>query len=207
MQAISKVLFGIANSLLIPDIVLLILFFVWALIILGATYAAYMNRRKNQRIIGSAIKELTPQGLPEFTSLSATLAPSTFSTYLSDLLGSDASEDYADWLLGEYESVAAGELNTARLLTKVGPVLGLMGTLISMSPALVGLSTGDISGMAYNMQVVFSTTVLGLVISIIGLFVQQVKQRWFAADVNNLDRVARVMSGSVGQNRERSVQQ
>ena len=207
MQAISKVLFGIANSLLIPDIVLLILFFVWALIILGATYAAYMNRRKNQRIIGSAIKELTPQGLPEFTSLSATLAPSTFSTYLSDLLGSDASEDYADWLLGEYESVAARELNTARLLTKVGPVLGLMGTLISMSPALVGLSTGDISGMAYNMQVVFSTTVLGLVISIIGLFVQQVKQRWFAADVNNLDRVARVMSGSVGQNRERSVQQ
>lgn len=207
MQAISKVLFGIANSLLIPDIVLLILFFVWALIILGATYAAYMNRRKNQRIIGSAIKELTPQGLPEFTSLSATLAPSTFSTYLSDLLGSDASEDYADWLLGEYESVAARELNTARLLTKVGPVLGLMGTLISMSPALVGLSTGDISGMAYNMQVVFSTTVLGLVISIIGLFVQQVKQRWFAADVNNLDRVARVMNGSVGQNRERSVQQ
>ena len=28
-----------------------------------------------------------------------------------------------------------------------------MGTLIPMGPALVGLATGDISSMAYNMQV------------------------------------------------------
>ena len=37
-------------------------------------------------------------------------------------------------------------------------MLGLMGTLIPMGPALVGLSTGDIASMAYNMQVAFATT-------------------------------------------------
>lgn len=76
----------------------------------------------------------------------------------------------------------------------MGPVLGLIGTLIAMSPALVGLSTGDIGGMAYNMQVVFATTVVGLVISAIGLITLQVKQRWYARDVNNLDYVARILT-------------
>ena len=42
------------------------------------------------------------------------------------------------------------------MLTKFGPILGLMGTLIPMGPALMGLSTGDIGSMAYNMQVAFA---------------------------------------------------
>ena len=63
-----------------------------------------------------------------------------------------------------------------------------------MSPALVGLSTGDISGMAYNMQVVFASTVVGLVISAVGLATCQLKQRWYAKDVNNLDRVCRIVN-------------
>ena len=33
----------------------------------------------------------------------------------------------------------------SKTLTKMGPMLGLMGTLIPMGPALVGLSAGDIS--------------------------------------------------------------
>ena len=41
-------------------------------------------------------------------------------------------------------------------------MLGLMGTLIPMGPALVGLSTGDIASMAYNMQVAFATTVVAV---------------------------------------------
>ena len=71
-----------------------------------------------------------------------------------------------------------------------------LGTLISMSPALVGLSTGDISGMAYNMQVVFSATVVGLVISAVGLFTQQLKTRWYAKDVNRLEYVSRIYQQS-----------
>jgi biopolymer transport protein ExbB/TolQ len=80
------------------------------------------------------------------------------------------------------------------MLAKLGPVLGLIGTLIAMSPALVGLSTGDIAGMAYNMQVVFATTVVGLVVSAIGLITLQFKQRWYAGEVNRLDFVARILT-------------
>lgn len=53
--------------------------------------------------------------------------------------------------------------------------------------------------MAYNMQVVFATTVVGLVISAVGLISMQFKQRWYAKDVNNLDYVSRVLNETTGE--------
>ena len=81
-------------------------------------------------------------------------------------------------------------LNIAKNLTKFGPILGLMGTLIPMGPALVGLSTGDVASMAYNMQVAFATTVIGLFSGGIGYILLQVKQRWIDRDLLNLDFLA-----------------
>ncbi|MBR2151317.1 MAG: MotA/TolQ/ExbB proton channel family protein [Prevotella sp.] len=192
MEFISKALFGIANSLLIPDIILLIFFFFRALMMLGGTYSQFMTRRRNDMLLDTAIKELQPDGISHLRSLLPKQPDSLLTKYLADLLAHPGSEAYADYIITHYETEAAKDVNLARLLTKLGPVLGLIGTLISMSPALVGLSTGDISGMAYNMQVVFSATVVGLVISAVGLYTQQLKSRWYAKDVNRLDYVSRI---------------
>lgn len=196
MEIISKALFGIANSLLIPDIVLLIVFFLRALILVGGTYNKFMVRRKDAKVFDETIKSLTPDGLDHLRQLLPEKHRSPFTAYLADILANNDSEDYSDYILTRYETEVQKDVNLSRLLTKLGPVLGLVGTLISMSPALVGLSTGDISGMAYNMQVVFASTVVGLVISAVGLFTCQLKQRWYANDVNNLDRVCRVINSA-----------
>ena len=73
-------------------------------------------------------------------------------------------------------------------------MLGLMGTLIPMGPALVGLSTGDIASMAYNMQVAFATTVVGLFAAAIGFITQQVKQRWYVQELAHLEFVAGLLN-------------
>ncbi len=199
MELITKTLFGIANSLLIPDIVLLILFFLRSLLLIGSTYNDYMVRRRNARKFQKRIKELSTEGLDELRGLLPARPNSLFTAYLSDLLTADKGDDYADYLLSQYEIEAEKDINSSRLMAKIGPILGLVGTLIAMSPALVGLSAGDISGMAYNMQVVFSTTVVGLLVSAVGLVTLQLKQRWYAADVNNIDYVARVMQMKKGE--------
>ena len=194
MEIISKALFGIANSLLIPDVVLLIVFFFRSLILVGGTYNNFMVRRRNARVFDEKIKSLTPAGLAGLKALLPEKHNSVFTQYLADILDNDDTEDYSDYILARYETEVQKDINLSRLLTKLGPVLGLVGMLISMSPALVGLSTGDISGMAYNMQVVFASTVVGLVISAVGLATCQLKQRWYAKDVNNLDRVCRIVN-------------
>ena len=94
---------------------------------------------------------------------------------------------YCERLLANFEVDAEKELGRSRTFIKLGPMLGLMGTLIPMGPALVGLATGDISSMAYNMQVAFATTVVGMVIAAVGVITLQVKQRWYAREVNDLE--------------------
>ena len=74
-----------------------------------------------------------------------------------------------------------------------------MGTLIPMGPALVGLSTGDIASMAYNMQVAFSTTVIGLFAGAIGLMTQQVKRRWYLKDMANLEFITNLLTAEQGE--------
>lgn len=193
MDQISKLLFLIANSLLIPDILFLILLFLRSLMLVGSFYNAFMQRRHTMRLIGD-VRSLTPETLAELQARLPKTRRSAFVEHLDDLLQREGlTEDYVNYQLSSYEHVAEKDLTLSKLLTKIGPVLGLVGTLIAMSPALVGLSSGDIAAMAYNMQVVFATTVVGLVISLVGLITLQYKQRWYTRDVSILEYVSSLL--------------
>ncbi len=193
MEVISKALFWVANSLLIPDIIILLILFGRSLLLIGSFYNQMMVKRKNDKRFNSPIKQLaTGGGVDELRALLPEKDDSLFTKYLRDMLGNKPDEAYAEYLICNLENEADKDLSLSKMLAKMGPVLGLIGTLIAMSPALVGLSTGDISGMAYNMQVVFATTVVGLVVSAVGLVTLQFKQRWYAKDIYNLEYVSRV---------------
>lgn len=194
MEAISKILFWVANSLLIPDIIILLFLFARSLLLIGSFYNQFMVKRKNDKELNDKIKNLNFSNIDSLKTSLPEKDNSLFIRYLRDLLTTPASEAYSDFLLSNFENEAEKDVSLSKLLAKMGPVLGLIGTLIAMSPALVGLSTGDISGMAYNMQVVFATTVVGLVVSAVGLVTQQFKQRWYAKDVNSLDYVSRILT-------------
>lgn len=153
-----------------------------------------MTKRKNDKILNNKIKESTATSVSELNQLLPEKDNSLYIKYLRELLNTKPSEAYADFLISNFENEADKDLSLSKILAKMGPVLGLIGTLIAMSPALVGLSTGDIAGMAHNMQVVFAATVIGLVVSAVGLLTQQFKQRWYARDVNNLDFVANLLT-------------
>ncbi len=199
MEIISKTLFWVANSLLIPDIIILLALFGRSLLLLGSFYNQFMAKRSNDRQLGFRIKDLTPGTVGELAASLPAKDNSLFMRYLRDLLAAPRTEVYCDYMISKFENDAEKDIATSKLLAKMGPVLGLIGTLIAMSPALVGLSTGDISGMAYNMQVVFATTVVGLVVSAIGLVTLQFKNRWDAKEANNLDYVARLLASNTGE--------
>lgn len=193
MDQISKVLFVISNSLLIPDILFLILLFIRSLILVGGFYNSFMQRRRMTALLGD-VRSLNAENLSELASRMPKSNRSPFVDLLDELLTREGlTEDYANYLISSYENVCEKDLSLSKLLTKVGPALGLVGTLIAMSPALVGLSSGDIGAMAYNMQVVFATTVVGLVISLAGLVTLQYKQRWYTKDVALLDYISSLL--------------
>jgi len=195
MELISKALFWVANSLLIPDIIILLLLLGRSLLLLGSFYNQYMVKRKNDKLLSDKIKQLSLDSIGDLKGSLPMHDNSLFIKYLRDILTTQPSEAYSDFMISNFENEADKDISLSKMLTKMGPILGLVGTLIAMSPALVGLSAGDIGGMAYNMQVVFATTVVGLVISSVGIITLQFKQRWYAKDVNNLDYISRILTG------------
>lgn len=196
MNTISNILYWISTGLLVPVIVLLIFFFVRALILIGAFFGQYLNQKRTATKLYDRIKNLTPATLPEFTASLPETPASITMAYAKKIIGERGNNAKIELLLAEYEIEADKNIATSKVLTKMGPILGLMGTLIPMGPALVGLASGDIASMAYNMQVAFATTVVGLVVSGIGFLTQQVKERWAISNLTILEYLADVVKQS-----------
>ncbi len=187
MNVISDVLYWISTGLLVPVIVLLILFFLRALLLIGSFFGQYLSMRKNERFLKEKMDSLTAEGLAEFENSLPEKSNSLVMVYLHKIIESKNSPAHVQRLVSDFEVAADKDLGISKTMTKMGPMLGLMGTLIPMGPALVGLAAGDIASMAYNMQVAFATTVVGLFVSATGFVTQQIKQRWYLQDMINLE--------------------
>ena len=63
--------------------------------------------------------------------------------------------------LADFDFDSQRRLGRTRMLVRAGPALGLMGTLIPLSPALTGLANGNTAALSENLRVAFSVTVVG----------------------------------------------
>lgn len=94
-------------------------------------------------------------------------------------------EEYAlqlEQLLQRDERRRWRSLNRLRLAVRVGPSLGLMGTLIPMARALQGLAEGNLPALASNMVTAFAATVIGLTVSVVAYLVAAARENWVRAD-------------------------
>ena len=189
MNYITDILYWISSGLLVPVVLLLIFFFLRSLLLLGGFFSQYLTMRKSGIMLQKEVKQLSSNNL---STLAERLPKGKLPvvTCISKMLENRNSPAKVTFLLDEYECMVERELETPKMFTKMGPMLGLMGTLIPMGPALVGVSSGDIASMAYNMQVAFATTVIGLFAGGIGFVVKAVKQRWYRRDMGMLNYIA-----------------
>ncbi len=193
MNYISDILYWISTGLLVPVIVLLIFFFGRALLLIGSFFGQYLAIRRTALLIRKELDGLNKSNVMTLSERLPQKNPSLVVIYMKRLLEADSTA-MRQRLLADFEIGADKDLSTSKTLGKMGPMLGLMGTLIPMGPALVGLSTGDIASMAYNMQVAFATTVIGLFAAAVGFVTGQVKQRWYLQDMTDLEFVAELLN-------------
>ena len=190
MKYVSNVLFWISNGLLVPVIVGLLYFFVNSILLLGIFFNQYLTHSKQTKLLKKTLDSLRADDMEKLTVEAGKLPQSNnFTDFLRNIVEAP-NKAYSNRLLADYEVRADAELGKYKLLTKFGPILGLMGTLIPMGPALAGLATGDVASMAYNMQIAFATTVVGLFVGAIGYVLLQIKQRWFVAELADLEFIA-----------------
>jgi biopolymer transport protein ExbB/TolQ len=92
--------------------------------------------------------------------------------------------------LADFDFEAMRKLERTRALVRLGPALGLMGTLIPLSPALAGLAEGDVQQLTDKLRVAFSITVLGLLIGAVAFVISLVRDRLYGQDLSDLQFVA-----------------
>ena len=194
MNIISDILYWISTGLLVPVIVLLIVLFGRALLLVGSFYGQYLSIRKTETLLRNELNALTPATVTELAAKLPEKSSSLVISYIHQVLEAHDSPAQVQRLLANFEIAADKDLAISKTLTKLGPILGLMGTLIPMGPALAGLASGDIASMAYNMQIAFATTVVGLVAGAVGFLTQQLKQRWYLQDMTNLEFLSELLN-------------
>ncbi len=102
-------------------------------------------------------------------------------------------------LLQAEELELSRRLDRIRFVIKVGPALGLMGTLIPMGISLAALAEGNIPKMAGSMVTAFTATVAGLGAGVLAYLLALSRERWVRADVREMAHAAELALAECGQ--------
>src|SRR3954452_25123293 len=207
MNSIENVIFDIAEALLVPVLVLALVALAVVLIELGAFLVelARRRRRDHARRESAAIEARAALERGDETSAKAALRPVAWSTAMARSLafmieqwGRGGADDRMAKGLADFDFRSLKRLERTRLLVRAGPALGLMGTLIPLSPALEGLANGDTDELSDNLRVAFSVTVLGLLIGAVAFAISLVRDRLYGQDLSALEFVAATLAPDSG---------
>jgi biopolymer transport protein ExbB/TolQ len=132
----------------------------------------------------------------DLTEAERALMPLASSAQMADTLstvvaqhGQPGADDRRAKALADFDLRSLRKLERSRMLVRFGPALGLMGTLIPLSPALEGLAKGDVALLSENLRAAFSVTVLGLLIGAVAFSISLVRDRLYAQDLSDLEYV------------------
>jgi len=99
--------------------------------------------------------------------------------YSLPVLATVSAEEQRSAAQKRFQNHATRRLEITDLLTRSGPILGLMGTLIPLGPGLTALGNGNIDILATALTVAFDTTVVGLLIGLVAYSMGRVRRRWY----------------------------
>ncbi|SCG86372.1 MotA/TolQ/ExbB proton channel family protein [Methanobacterium congolense] len=197
-EFLSSILHVVSQSLLIPVIVGLLAFMIYAIVAFGGLLSEYSSRiRLSTEEIETIINDLSRSRSSE--ELIKTVQSSTLSDPQKEIvvkiasnpdMGSKSREAFARKLLEAEELKAARSLEKTDMVTRLGPTLGLMGTLIPMGPGLAALGAGDVNTLAQAIIIAFDTTVVGIGAGGVAYVISKVRRRWYEEYLSNLEAVA-----------------
>ncbi len=204
-SGIEQVLFDISDALRVPVLVLTLIALAVVLVEFGALIGELLRRRGRSRAaLESAIVETkTRLRSGDLVGATGTAAQVAWSKSMAQCVASivelvpepDAEPRVAKQL-ADFDYLCIKRLERSRVLVRLGPALGLMGTLIPLSPALAGLANGNVQALTDNLQVAFSVTVTGLLIGAVAFVISLTRDRLYGQDFSDAEYLASAVLGT-----------
>jgi biopolymer transport protein ExbB/TolQ len=162
IEQLRSLLHLLGGALLWPVLVGLVVLLGWTCMVLGSVLREWMARR------GS-----TSPSVEAFRASAQRIARE---------VGPHEREMELERTRQKADDTDFGRVASIRRAIRLGPALGLMGTLIPMADALDGLARGDLPTLAGNLVTAFSATVIGLAISVVAFMLGYAREQWARED-------------------------
>lgn len=199
-EALTSLIHIISESLLTPVVIILVIFVVLAILCIGGVI--------NERISRKPIKSDEFEKL--LRDISFSKSPSEIEEHVNGSglfdwqkeilvkiaknhdVGSKARQALASELISGEETRLIKSTNKTDILVRLGPIFGLLGTLIPLGPGLAALGSGDITTLAQSLTIAFDTTVTGLAVGGIGYLISKFRKQWYESDLVEVETLAEV---------------
>ncbi|WP_407423214.1 MotA/TolQ/ExbB proton channel family protein [Methanobrevibacter sp.] len=188
----------ISQSLTIPVLVILLIIVVISIITLGGLISEYTSRKKvpvgtvRDLIydINSAASVDALKGIIEGAAIPKSQKKVLSEIASSSSLDENTREALARKLVEHEEEKIDKSLQKTDIITRIGPTLGLMGTLIPMGPGLAALGAGDVNTLAESLTVAFNTTIVGIGSGALCYVVGKIRSGWYDRYLSDLDALS-----------------
>lgn len=206
-EILTSVLNMISQSLQIPVIIFLVIFAIFAILAIGGLISEYTSRKK---VTPDIIEELiylisNANSIEDIKNIikNAKIYESQKVVLIkilrSNSLTRDSRHALAKKLIEFEENNFTKKIEKTDVVTRIGPTLGLMGTLIPMGPGLAALGAGNVNTLANAIIIAFDTTVVGIGAGAVAYFVSKVRRRWYEEYLSNLDALADALLDKLNQ--------
>lgn len=159
-----------STLLLVPVLLIIIALFFYAIFSVGRFASVFLARRKNAPAYQRQLSD---------SKISTLVGYPVHNHYVAN---PQASED-------ELELFALKQVEKLRIVTRVAPMLGLIGTMIPMGPALQALADGNIQGVSENLIIAFAAVIWALVVATLTFWPASVEKRWYASEIINIRKL------------------
>ena len=200
LAVLENGLFALGQVLRFPVMALLWVCVAAALFMAGSCLTDWVIRRRERR--GFDIDLWLRRGMVLHADESRVRSlPSALRRLLTEVEQGRIDNTLADGglehLVLESEERIRRTLGGPRMLVKVGPALGLIGTLIPMGTSLASLAAGNLEAMAGQMVVAFTTTIIGLATGTLAYVVAAVRLTWVNEAVREQRFLAERIAGEL----------
>jgi len=184
----------ISSGLLAPAIVVLLLLLAVSVIELGGLLVEIFTERRRMKVNVPELVEFF-QGKDAGSIMSGIENSNLFrrqKAVLGELikhssLPAASLQALARKLLAGEELHYARITNRTDLVARLGPMLGLMATLIPLGPGMIALGQGDTKILAESLLTAFDATVTGLAAAGVAYAISRLRKRWYEGYLSNLE--------------------
>lgn len=193
LSVFQYILRVIAEALKYPVIIILILLIAFSVFSIGWIIAEALSERRGMNVSLPELLDRMKTGEEDLeTCIKKSGLPVRQKKVLRELLkhpdfSKEMILDLSDNLFEKEEAYYNRKLKLTETVSKIAPMVGLLGTLIPLGPGIIALGKGDTYTLSESMLTAFDTTIAGLVSAAVCLIISTIRKRWYDGYLSDIE--------------------